>query len=288
MAILKECPNLTPSINVEGEQKTVTCNYRNPISAKECTKCGKSLRRGGLIYWVDVSLAGVRKREKIGSSKVAAELRESEIKKCLIEEREIKKDKRNKIKLSEAVEWYLNLNAVKAKKSYNRDKQLLENIKRLIGPNTVIGKIRYGTLEEYKVARLKEKSKYSKNGYVTPSTVNKEVSALVTLFNRMVDHDLIETSPIRRKLKKLEEDNIRNKSLKIEEFNKLISYSDSPLREMLYMAFFTAMRQSEIMKLTWDRVDFAKGIITVVGQDTKILLQKESQYIRCLWISYTK
>ena len=69
----------------------------------------------------------------------------------------------------------------------------------------------------------------------------------------MVDHDLIETSPIRRKLKKLEEDNIRNKSLKIEEFNKLISYSDSPLREMLYMAFFTAMRQSEIMKLTWDR-----------------------------------
>ena len=75
----------------------------------------------------------------------------------MIEEREIKKDKRNKIKLSEAVAWYLNLNAVKAKKSYNRDKQLLENIKRLIGPNTVIGKIRYGTLEEYKVARLKEK-----------------------------------------------------------------------------------------------------------------------------------
>ena len=40
------------------------------------------------------------------------------------------------------------------------------------------------------------------------------------------------------------------------------------------MAFFTAMRQSEIMKLTWDRVDFAKGIITVVGQDTKNSLTK--------------
>ena len=239
------------------------------MSAEHCKKCGISLRRGGLIYWIDFMLNGVRKREMIGPSKAAAELRHSEIKKSLIEERDIKKDKTNKICLSEAVQWYLELNTVKAKRSFKRDVQMLENISRVIGPASIIGKINYGTVEEYRISRLNEESKYSKTGLITPSTVNKEVAALVTLFNRMVDHGVIEQNPIRRKITKLEEDNIRNKSLKIEKFKELLSFTTRPLTEMLNVAFYTAMRQGEILKLQWSQVDFEAGIITIPGTDTK-------------------
>ena len=106
------------------EIKRVPCRYKNPKSAENCRSCGKSLRRGGLIYWIEYNFNG-RKREKIGPRKAAAELRESEVKKNLIENRQIKRDQTNRIRLSEAIFWYLNLKVVQAKKSYKRDEQLL-------------------------------------------------------------------------------------------------------------------------------------------------------------------
>ena len=38
---------------------------------------------------------------------------------------------------------------------------------------------------------------------------------------------------------------------------------------MLNVAFYTAMRQGEILKLQWSQVDFEAGIITIPGTDTK-------------------
>ena len=254
-------------------KKRVPCRYRNPLSAENCRKCGRSLRRGGLIYWIDYNFNG-RKREKIGPSKAAAELRESEIKKNLIENREIKRDQTNKIRLSEAISWYLNLKVVMAKKSYKRDVQLLVPISRIIGPDTVIGSINFGKIEDYRVTRLNQESKYNKSGFIRPATVNKEVSALTTMLNRMVDHGVIDQSPIKRKISKLEEDNIRNKSLKHEEFQRILENLKSPLFEMTILAYYTAMRQKEIMNLQWEQVDLERGIITVKGSETKNSLTK--------------
>ena len=104
--------------------------------------------------------------------------------------------------------------------------------------------------------------------------VNKEVSALTTMLNRMVDHGVIDQSPIKRKISKLEEDNIRNKSLKHEEFQRILENLKSPLFEMTILAYYTAMRQKEIMNLQWEQVDLERGIITVKGSETKNSLTK--------------
>ena len=255
------------------EIKRVPCRYKNPKSAENCRSCGKSLRRGGLIYWIEYNFNG-RKREKIGPSKAAAELRESEVKKNLIENRQIKRDQTNRIRLSEAIFWYLNLKVVQAKKSYKRDEQLLVPISRILGPETVIGSINFGMIENYRVTRLNQESKYNKSGFIRPATVNKEVSALTTMLNRMVDHEVIDQSPIKRKISKLEEDNIRNKSLTHMEFKKILESLKSPLTEMTMLAYYTAMRQGEIMKLQWEQVDLERGIITVKGIETKNSLTK--------------
>ena len=65
-----------------------------------------------------------------------------------------------------------------AKKSYKRDVQLLVPMSQIIGPDTVIGSINFGKIEDYRVTRLNQESKYNKSGFIRPATVNKEVSAL--------------------------------------------------------------------------------------------------------------
>ena len=94
------------------------------------------------------------------------------------------------------------------------------------------------------------------------------------MLNRIVDHGVIDQSPIKRKISKLEEDNIRNKSLKHEEFQRILENLKSPLFEMTILAYYTAMRQKEIMNLQWEQVDLERGIITVKGSETKNSLTK--------------
>ena len=265
MAILKEC---THRLGAGGK-----CSYRNPLSAEACRKCLKSLRRGGLDYWIEYTVSGKRKREKIGPSKAAAETREAEIRKAKVEGRIIRRDHSGNITLAQAAEWYLGLNSVQAKKSFKRDSQQLKALCRILD-NRAIRDIHVGLMEDFRTMRLKEESKFNRTGLIRPSTVNKEVAQLVTLMHKLVDHEKIETTPLRRKIPRLEEDNIRNKTLSLEEFNSIRSHLKSPLFEWATIAYYTAMRQGEIMKLCWDEVDLDEGLIYVHGENTKNSLSK--------------
>ena len=64
MALKKECPS---------------CKYRHPVSVKKCRKCGTVLGQG-VVYWVDLWIAGKRIRERIGPSRSAASARELKLK----------------------------------------------------------------------------------------------------------------------------------------------------------------------------------------------------------------
>jgi len=122
--------------------------------------------------------------------------------------------------------------------------------------------------------RAKEPSPTKIGSLIAPATINKEVSQLVTMLNKAVSHNKISLNVLSGKIKKLIEDNVRQKVLSQEEFERLILELKSPLREMFIIGFFICMRQGEIIKLSWSSVDLDSGFIRLYGTETKNQLSR--------------
>ena len=98
MALMFECRAIIPG---DKGKKEKHCSERNPSGNKTCRSCGRSLKRGGGVYWIDWRDHGKRRRERIGPSKEAAELRLGEIRRAIVEERHINRDKGARMSLGE-------------------------------------------------------------------------------------------------------------------------------------------------------------------------------------------
>jgi integrase len=171
--------------------------------------------------------------------------------------------------LGELVSWYLELPEVGAKRSWKRDVQLLGAVTRHLGEKILIKDLNKGMMDGYVTERLKDESPARKGELIRPATVNKERMAINTALNKAVAHSMLDVNPLAGKMKKLNEDNIRERVLNGEEFEHLLACLSSPLREMTLVAFYLGMRQGEILKLTWDKVDLERNFIRLAGTDTK-------------------
>ena len=262
-----ECPGMV--LEEKGKPRR-HCRKRNPLGTKTCSNCGQSLKRGGgLVYWIEWREEGRKKRQRIGPSKKAAELRLGEIRRALVEERHIDRDKGARMCLGELVLWYLSLPEVQAKKSYKRDQQLLAAISRHLGEKTLVKDISEGVMAGYATQRLCEDSPARKGEKIKPATVNKERMQLNTALNKAVSHRKLIINPLAGKMKKLNEDNIRERVLSQQEFERLLECMESPLKEMTLVAFYLPMRQGEIVELSWNKIDLEKNLIRLRGEDTK-------------------
>jgi integrase len=65
------------------------------------------------------------------------------------------------------------------------------------------------------------------------------------------------------------EHNTRDRVLSREEFDRLMAGAPTQLRPILLTAYHTGMRKSEILKLTWDRVNLKAGVIRLHPEDAK-------------------
>ena len=88
------------------------------------------------------------------------------------------------------------------------------------------------------------------------------------MLNLAEQEGLIEHIPFRG-LKKLKEDNVRDRVLSHEEFENLLACCAPHTARIVLMAYYTAMRKSEILKLKWDRVDLKNGFVRLKGSETK-------------------
>ena len=129
-----------------------------------------------------------------------------------------------------------------------------------------VSELAVNLLEAYRQKRLNEKS-YRKHA-TRPATVNREMSCLKHMLNLAEQEGLIEQIPFKG-VKKLRENNVRDRVLSQKEFEKLLSCCPPHTARIVTMAYFTAMRRSEILKLKWDRVDLKNGFIRLRPEDTK-------------------
>lgn len=271
MALLQECPRCKEKLSFkyqvevkEGEEVKKVWKVR-----EDCPSCGCKLQKApGKSYWIEYYINGRRKRERIGPNKSAAEQRLREVLKARTEERYIDKDPAARLTLGELCKWYLELPEVKAKDSYSRDKDFIAHLKRLLGEGTRIKDITPGKMEGYQKTRLAEPSRAHPGKNITPCEVNKEVTALKVIFNRSVRHGKLKLNPIAN-VKRLPENNIRQRVLTVDEFTALLDACDLHLKPIVQMAYHMGMRKDEIVRLTWSEVDLRKGFIRLPAERTK-------------------
>ena len=146
-----------------------------------------------------------------------------------------------------------------------------------------INEINPGLVEDFREKRRKEPSPTKKGSLIAPSTINKEVSQLVTMLNKAVIHDKLEVNPLSGKINKLVEVNVRQKVLSHEDFENLILELTSPLREMFIVGFYLCMRQGEIIKLSWSSVDLDSGFIRLVGETRRTSILEIFPFIHLFW-----
>jgi integrase len=117
-----------------------------------------------------------------------------------------------------------------------------------------IGQITRAELQDWQ-ARKRQTSK--------PATVNRIMCRLRHMFNRAVDWELLDQSPMKG-IKFLPENNARLRYLSREECDRLVESCIAPhLRAIVTVALHTGMRSGEIRSLQWNDLDFDSGFIII-------------------------
>ncbi|UCB51411.1 MAG: site-specific integrase [Deltaproteobacteria bacterium] len=117
-------------------------------------------------------------------------------------------------------------------------------------------------------ARIKAYIKTRQADNVANGTINRELSAL----KRMLRLGAQDTPPKVDRIPHipmLKEDNIRKGFFEHEEYLSLLKALPSYLRGPVTFAYFTGWRKSEILGLTWDRVDLHEGTVRLEAGETK-------------------
>jgi integrase len=251
MALLVECPE---------------CKKRNSQKAKTC-KCGFALAKfSGRVWWIEYYDHDKRlRRERIGPNRAAAEQRLREVLSARTEGRYIKKSPDARTLFKDLVAWYLGLPEVKAKRSYEKDQMHCTRLRAQFG-DRLLKDITPAMVEAYKQERLCEISRRGK--HTRPATVNREITTLKTIFNKAVKNGKTERNPAQG-VKQLKENNARDRILSPEEYARLLAHCPAHLKPIVKLAYYTAMRRGEILKLTWGQVDLKEGFIKLRAEDTK-------------------
>ncbi len=253
MAVLAECP---------------TCHCKQSAKNKVC-KCGADLdklkrQKERVKYWIDFRVNGKSRREQVGFSieeardadgKRRVQKRENRIFDILPEA---------KMTLTELAEWYLDLEKVKALKSYWRIELCLNRFNAEFG-DFVVSQIKPADIENYQAKRKAEGK--------ADATVDQETGAAKTMIAKAFENDLVGGDTLRtfksvRKLLK-RNSNARDKILTFEQFNCLMGHLPAHTKQILAAAFYTGMRLGEILNLTWDKVDMKNRVIRLEAGDTK-------------------
>jgi len=251
MGLLVECPK---------------CRRRVSLKKDSCPGCGLSglKKRPGKVYWIEYyDFDGKRRRERIGSSKEAAEARLAEVKKLKAEKRFIPGKFQGVIRLGD---FYLKHYLPYCEK-HNRPRWVKRkrDVWRLyfapfFGPETRLKDITPSRIESYKQWRLSQGAR--------GPTVNRELAILKNAYSMAEKWGFVDSNPVKR-VKFFEENRDRWYFLSKEEARRLLDNLPFETRPIFEFLLATGLRLSNVLRLRWDQVDLRAGLLRVEGSETK-------------------
>ena len=252
MAILAECP---------------ICKARQKVANKVC-KCGENLdkakRSGRVRYWITYRLPGGKQRkELVGKSIEEARTAEGKRKAQKKEGRIFDILPDSKKTFAQLGEWYLDLDKIKALAFFKGMRRHLDIFNAEYGGLSV-GDLRLEHLQSFQVKASKD---YAAS-YVDQITDTVKAAVTLALDNDKIGGDLLKPF---RKLRGLlrKGANARKRVLTLAEYQGLYGSLKNHLKPIVAAGWWSGMRQGEILKLTWDKVDLNKRLIRLKSEDTK-------------------
>ncbi|MCG6973105.1 MAG: tyrosine-type recombinase/integrase [Desulfobacterales bacterium] len=260
MTVLAECPN---------------CRRKQSTKNKKC-KCGENLvqskKAKKIRYWIDYPLPdGKVRRESVGSFEGLNAYSIRDARTALAKRTVQKREKRildmlpeSTMTCQELTGWYLELKSVKKLKSFIRIKQALSNF------NTVFGNM---TADEIKPVMLENYQEDRERQGRADATIDMEISIAKTMIIKSFDNDMVDGRVLKafRSLKKRlkKGGNARKRTLKVDEYVKLINYAPQHLKAFIIVAYNTGMRVGELRLLKWSYVDKVNKYIRLPAETTK-------------------
>jgi len=239
------------------------CYTSNGLEAKACSSCGQPFGRDKK-YRVCVSIKGKRVTRVVDNLTIARET-EAAIKGDMVRgEYEINRGIKEAPTLGELWAKYLPW-AKEHKKTWKCD---LYNYQTHLEPR--FGKKALDAISSLDVERLKLEMKkgVSKQGRAfSQATIKHQVVLLNRLYNLARRWGIYNgENPVDR-VEKPRLDNLRTEFLSDEEADRLLkTLAEWPCREsaaFVKFTLYTGLRRSELFKLTWNDVDFNRGMITL-------------------------
>jgi integrase len=135
-----------------------------------------------------------------------------------------------------------------------------------------------------------------------PATANRVTALLKHLIKRGVDWDLVPPEALVRvrRVKQLREPPGRVRFLKDDEIETLLKCCDDKLRPIVTTAVFTGLRKGELMRLRWEDVDLAAGMLVVrnsksgksrtvpITEPVKSTLEALPRFLGSPWVFWTE
>lgn len=161
------------------------------------------------------------------------------------------------ITLGKFIEKYLEWSkATKAENTYKTDVKASKDLLEYFGEKTKLSQIKLSKLEGWKVWLVDSKG-YSK------TTANIRIRHVKAMLNKAVEWQYLEENPA-EKLKQYKVPKGKPDFLTEEEVKKLFSVIENKTHLAVFnLLYFTGMRLSESLNLTWEDVDFEEGFIRV-------------------------
>jgi len=172
-----------------------------------------------------------------------------------------------RIKFKDHAEEYLELKRLQDPKAIDRVELSLKYLILFFG-KFYLDSITSKDILRYISKRRKTTRKRPPYNPIAPATINRELACLRNLLREAMKNESIEKNPMFG-ISLLKEDNVRNRCLSEEEYQRLLEVVPRHLYGVILCAIETGMRKMEILNLTWDQVDLKKRFIYLQGSDTK-------------------
>jgi integrase len=244
------CPNCSKLQNIYDDSlKSVVCSGCNgevPIKVSERN------------YFIELYDGSVRKRKKIGPSRVLAE---NVLKKWIVEKAEGKfldKKKQLNIRFEVFADEYLQLHSKVNNKSWVKsDEAGIKTLKTFFA-GKCLHEITPHMIDLFKQEKLK-KSEEDKG--LKPASINRKLACLKSIFNKAIAWGKFTGPNPVKQVKLFKENNQRLRFLEKEEIVKLLANCNPHLRGIVVVALNTGMRRGEILGLKWRDVDIKRSIL---------------------------
>jgi integrase len=213
----------------------------------------------GEVWWIKYYRHGRPYREssnsdKIGKAKDLLKEREGEISQGKLPGIHFAK-----VTFDELAGDYLTDYRVNGKKTLKRAEQFVEALKKTFEGMRAMD-ITTANVKAYIEKRMEEG--------LTNGTINRELAALKRMFNLGAECTPSKVNMIPH-IPMLKESNVRKGFFEYGEYLALRDTLPSQLRPIVTFAYHSGWRKSEILGLTWDRVDLNEGVVRLNPGETK-------------------